>query len=90
MNSIQDLKTLQQVKILARIGKKTANKTILLPTKQQIDDACQYIKSLSGSLYVHSNYARNVLIALAIPGLQLDELLDAITNSKKIYINSYI
>lgn len=90
MNSIQELKTLKQVKTLARIGNKTANKTILLPKKQQIDEACHYIKTLSGSIYVHSNYARNVLIALAIPSLQLDELLDAITNNKKIYINSYI
>lgn len=82
--------TLQEIKKLARLGKKLSNRIVHTPTTQQIYDAMKYIKSLSGNSFVHSNYARNVLIILTIPNLNAPKLLEAIRFNKKIYLNSYI
>lgn len=79
--------TLPEIRKLAEIGKKLCNKTVDLPTKNQILQARKHIEKLSGNSFVHSNYARNVLIAISIAN---PKLIAEIKSNKRIYINSYV
>lgn len=81
---------LKEIKKLSRKGRLLSSSKVDLPTKEQINEAKKYIKSLSGNNYIETNYARNALMIFNIPNLNIPKLINALKSNKRICINSYI